>query len=188
MTKAEIRLKFNEMRLALSPKELERISEQVCHNLFSNHRFDGKKLSMFLPIERKKELNTYKIWEKAKEFGAQVAIPKANFKTNEMKQVIFDNEEQLEISPYGIPEPKKGRVIAAEHFEVVLVPLLAFDKKGNRVGYGKGFYDRFLKKCSPRCRFIGLSHFDEVLEEISDTEFHDIKLHEVITPTRIIRF
>lgn len=188
MTKAEIREIFNAKRLALSPKELETISESVCHLLFSHHRFEGKKMSMFLPIERKKEINTYKIWEKAKEFGAQIAIPKANFKTNEMKQVIFDSEEQLEVSSFGIPEPKRGRVIAAEHFDVVLVPLLAFDKKGNRVGYGKGFYDRFLKKCSPRCRFIGLSHFDEVLDTITDTEFHDIKLHEVITPNRIIRF
>lgn len=188
MTKAEIRKIYEARRLAVSPKELETISENVCHLLFSHHRFEGKKMSMFLPIERKKEINTYKIWEKAKEFGAQVAVPKANFKTNEMKQVLFNSEEQLEISPFGIPEPKKGRVIAAEHFEFVLVPLLAVDKKGNRVGYGKGFYDRFLKKCSPRCRFIGLSHFDELVDEISDTTFHDIKLHEVITPNRLIRF
>lgn len=188
MTKSEVRAIYKAKRLALSPKELEVISENVCHLLFSHHRFEGKKISLFLPIERKKELNTYKIWEKARGFGAQVAVPKTNFSTNEMKQILFDSEDQLEITSYGIPEPKRGRVIAAEHFDAVLVPLLAVDKKGNRVGYGKGFYDRFLKKCSPKCRFIGLSHFDELVDEVSDTNFQDIRLHEVITPTQIIRF
>lgn len=188
MTKSEARTIFTEKRLAISPRELESISENICHLLFSNYRFDGKKISLFLPIERKKEINTYKIWEKAKTFGAQVAVPKANFKTNEMKQMIFDSEEQLNISAYGIPEPKKGRVIAAEHFDYILIPLLAVDKKGVRVGYGKGFYDRFLKKCSPRCKFIGLSHFDDLIDHISDANFQDIRLHEVITPTQIIRF
>lgn len=188
MTKQEIRAHYLERRKGLSPKQLEEISESVCHLVFSKYQVEGKKISLFLPIERKKEINTYRIWEKAVAFGAQVAVPKANFKTNEMKQVLFESVDQLEISDFGIPEPKKGRVIAAEHFDLVFVPLLAVDKKGNRVGYGKGFYDRFLKKCSPRCTFIGLSHFDELQEEIEDVDFHDIKLDACITPNDIYRF
>lgn len=120
--------------------------------------------------------------------GAEVAIPKVNESTNELKHLLFESEDQLEISPYGIPEPKKGRVIAAEHFDIVFVPLLGFDKNGYRVGYGAGYYDRFLKKCNPRCKFIGISHFDEVLEPIEDLHNDDIPLHAVITPTEIIRF
>lgn len=188
MTKAEIRKLYLEKRLALSPKQLEEISEQICHNLFSNYQLEQKKISLFLPIEGKKEINTYRIWEKAMSFDAQVAIPKTNMKTYEMKQVLFESEDQLEVVQWGIPEPKKGRVIAAEHFDYIFVPLIALDKKGNRVGYGKGIYDKFLRKCSPRCKFIGLNHFDELVDSIDDLEFHDVKLHACISPNQIHRF
>ena len=188
MTKADIRKAYLDKRLALSPKQLEDISERISHNLFSNYQLEKKKISLFLPIEGKKEINTYRIWEKAMAFDAQVAVPKTNMKTNEMKQVLFETEDQLEVVQWGIPEPKKGRVIAAEHFDYIFVPLVAVDKKGNRIGYGKGIYDKFLKKCSPRCKFIGLYHFDELVDSIDDLEFHDVKLHACITPSKIHRF
>lgn len=188
MTKQELRDYYIAKRKALSPKQLEKISSAICHMTFSKYQLEGKKISLFLPIEGKKEINTYQIWEKAMSFDAQVAVPKANLKTNELKQVLFESVDQLEVSNYGIPEPKKGRVIAAEHFDYVFVPLLAIDKHGNRVGYGKGFYDRFLRKCSPRCTFIGLSHFDDLEEEIEGMEFHDIRLNACITPNNIYRF
>ena len=60
-------------------------------------------------------------------FGAEVAIPKINKSSNEIKQVLFESVDQLEISKWGIPEPKKGRIIAAEHFDIILIPLLAVD-------------------------------------------------------------
>lgn len=188
MTKEELRKLYMEKRLALSPKNLEIISEKICHSAFSNFQLEKKKISLFLPIERKKEINTYKIWEKAISFDAEVAIPKVNFKSNELKQILFESKDQLEISSYGIPEPKKGRVIAAEHFDIVFVPLLAIDKKGNRVGYGKGFYDRFLKKCAPRCKFVGLSLFDELEDSIDGINYKDIRLDYCITPNNIYRF
>ncbi len=188
MTKQEARDVFMERRRALSPRMLEHISEAICHQVFSNYQLERKKISLFLPIERQKEINTYKIWEKAVSFDAQVAVPKVNFKTNEMKHILFESKDQLEISSLGIPEPRKGRVIAAEHFDYVFVPLIAVDIKGNRVGYGKGFYDRFLRKCSPRCVFIGLAHFDDLAEEIEDVHFHDIRLSVCITPNNVHRF
>lgn len=188
MTKEELRKQYLEKRLTLSPQKLEQISANICHSAFKNFQLEKKKISLFLPIERKREINTYKIWEKARSFDALVAIPKINEKTNELKQVLFETEDQLEVTQWGIPEPKRGRVIAAEHFEIVFVPLLAIDKNGNRVGYGKGYYDRFLKKCSPRCKFIGLSHFPLLEEAISDIQFHDIKLDYCITPTELHRF
>lgn len=188
MTKNELRQKYLDLRKSLSPGELERISESITQNLFKNFQFEDKKVSLFLPIERTKEINTYKIWEKATSFGAQVAVPKINRKTVEMKHLLFETEDQLEISDWGIPEPSKGRVIAAEHFDIVIVPLLVVDKNGNRVGYGKGYYDRFLSKCSPRCRFIGIHHFDDLESKISDISPFDIKLHGCVTPSNFFRF
>lgn len=188
MKKADLRKLYLEKRVALSPRELEEISEKVCHNVFSNFQLEQKKISLFLPIEGKKEINTYRIWEKALSFDAQVAIPKTNMKTGEMKHILFESEDQLEVVHFGIPEPKKGRVIAAEHFDYVFVPLLAIDAKGNRVGYGKGIYDRFLKKCTPRCKLIGLSHFDDLAPSVEEVGLHDVQLHGCITPNHFYRF
>jgi 5-formyltetrahydrofolate cyclo-ligase len=188
MTKKELRKYYTEKRLLLSPEQLETISENICHLAFSNFQLEKKKISLFLPIERKKEINTYEIWEKALSFDAEVAVPKVNFKTNELTQILFDSKDQLEISAFGIPEPKKGRVIAAEHFDIIFVPLLAIDQFGNRVGYGKGYYDRFLKKCSTRCKFVGLTHFDEIQDQIEGVQLTDIKLDACITPSQVYRF
>lgn len=188
MTKAELRKYYLDRRKTLPPGALAKISDAVVLNLFKHFQFENKKVSLFLPIERTKEINTYKIWEKALSFGAEVAVPKINPKTLELKHLIFETEDQLEISPWGIPEPSKGRIIAAEHFDLVIVPLLAVDIQGNRVGYGKGYYDRFLAKCSPRCKFIGLNHFEPLEELISDVHSSDIKLHSCITPDHVYRF
>ncbi|MES2588140.1 MAG: 5-formyltetrahydrofolate cyclo-ligase [Bacteroidota bacterium] len=187
MTKQELRVKYLELRKQLSPGQVQQISEEICHLLFVNFNLENKIVSLFLPIERKNELNTYLIWEKALSFGAKIAIPKANHETFDLKHVLFESEDQLELSEWGIPEPKKGKIIAADRFDYVFIPLLANDKNGNRVGYGKGFYDRFLKKCSPSCKFIGLNHFDEKVD-ISDLLPTDIKLHACLTPNGITWF
>lgn len=188
MNKEELRKFYLNKRLALSPKDLETISEKIIHSLFSNFQFEKKKISLFLPIERTKEINTYNIWERATSFDAQIAIPKVNNKTNEIQQFLFESVDQLEISRWGIPEPSKGQIISAEHFDIVIVPLLAVDKKGYRVGYGKGYYDRFLSKCSPRCKFIGISHFDDLEESIEGINEFDVKLDACVTPNNIYRF
>lgn len=183
MTKELLREHFRSKRKELSPGQLQVLSENICELLFKNIPVENKFISLFLPIERQQEINTYLIWEKALSLDAKVAVPRANFENNELKHLLFENEDQLELSSWGIPEPKKGKVIAADRFDYVLVPLLAIDANGNRVGYGKGFYDRFLKKCSPSCKFIGLSHFDAI-ENIDDVGSTDVKLHAYITPTK----
>ena len=188
MTKSELRKYYQDKRLGLAPKQLDDISEKICHLVFSCFQLEKKKISLFLPIERKIEINTYKIWQKALSFDAQIAVPKVNLKTNELKQIVFDSKDQLEISTIGIPEPKKGRIIAAEHFDIVFVPLLAVDVEGNRVGYGKGYYDRFLRKCSPRSVFIGLNHFDGLEDKITDINNNDIKLDACVTPNNVYHF
>ena len=186
-TKAELRQFYLSKRKELAPGQLQQLSEKIADLIFTHFQLEEKFVSLFLPIERQHEINTYRIWEKAVEFGAKVAVPKSNFETMEMKHILFESEDQLELSAWGIPEPKKGKVIAADKFDFVFVPLLTVDQKGNRVGYGKGFYDKFLKKCAPNCQFIGLYLFD-VEEKITDTNAGDVRLHACITPNGLIRF
>ena len=88
---------------------------------------------------------------------------------------------------YNIPEPVDGIEVPVSKIEVVFVPLLAFDSKGNRVGYGKGFYDTFLSECQPGTIKIGLSLFDAepIIEDTSDI---DVSLDYCVTPGRIYEF
>jgi 5-formyltetrahydrofolate cyclo-ligase len=104
-----------------------------------------------------------------------------------MKHILFESEDQLELSSWGIPEPKKGKQVAPDRFEIVFVPLLAADTRGYRVGYGKGFYDRFLKKCAPNCQFVGL-HLFGYEDHIDDINSTDMQLHACISPQGIRRF
>ena len=187
MTKAELRDLYRAKRMTLSPGELERLSEVIVEQTLKHFQLEEKTISIFLPIERQKEVNTYLLWERAMNIGARVAVPKSNFDTLEMRHYLFESTDQLEVNDRGIPEPKKGKVIAADRFDIVFVPLLAVDKNGHRVGYGKGFYDRFLRKCAPSCQFIGLHYFDteDPIEDVLPT---DVKLNALVTPDKIIRF
>lgn len=188
MTKVELRQLYKEKRLQLSPGELDRLSEVIVEQALTHFQLAEKTISIFLPIERQREINTYLLLERARNVGASVAIPRTNFETMEMKHLLFESTDQLEINDKGIPEPHKGKVIAADRFDFVFVPLLAVDIKGNRVGYGKGFYDRFLRKCSPKCVFIGLHYFDLEEDAISDVLPTDIRLNAVVMPTKVVRF
>jgi 5-formyltetrahydrofolate cyclo-ligase len=187
MTKAELRKLYKEKRRFLTPKELETRSSAVIEHFFSKFDVVDKMISIFLPIEKLKEINTYSLVEKAVDFGAKIALSKSNLENHTMRHFVYDEAEGLEINAFGIPEPKKGKPISADKIDIVIVPLLTYDKKGNRVGYGKGYYDRFLQKCSPLCQIIGVSVFEE-FEQISDVEKTDVPLTAIVTPAGVTRF
>jgi 5-formyltetrahydrofolate cyclo-ligase len=187
MNKVELREMFKEKRKAISPGELVQLSNDIVHNTLSSFQFSQKMVSLFLPIERQKEINTYTLWEKIMGIDGDIAVPKMTQTKGEMKHFLLINHSQLAANSLGIPEPQNGKVIAATKIDIVIVPLLCFDLEGNRVGYGGGYYDRFLKKCHPNCKFIGLSLFDPV-ERIEDTNEDDVRLHACITPEKVYRF
>jgi 5-formyltetrahydrofolate cyclo-ligase len=186
MNKSDIRELYKQKRLKLGIQELEQISEQVCNNVLSNFQLEGKTCSLFLPIERLREINTYSLLERGVSIGARMVLPRCedNFR---LKHYLFENHKQLKTSILGIPEPQSGKLIPIKDIDIVFVPLLAFDATGQRVGYGKGYYDRFLKKCRPDCTFIGLHLFDEH-DVISDCETTDVALHYCVGPSKIHRF
>ncbi len=187
MTKSECRLFFKNQRELLTENEISLFSETIIHQLIDFVDFTNKNVSVFLPISSKKEINTYPLLELKNKFNATIGLPVSDFSSNQMKHLVFEKIDQIKISKFDIPEPMYGDEIQNSEFDIVIVPLLGFDKKGNRVGYGKGFYDRFLSQCKIDCIFIGLSFF-EPIELIEDTEINDIQLHVIITPSKIYNF
>ncbi len=143
-------------------------------------------LHIFLPIVSKKEPDTFLMidWLREAHPEIEIIVPKANFETNIMSHYSYLNKQDLANNHHHIPEPQKAKPFVGIP-DMVIVPLLAFDKIGYRVGYGKGFYDRFLENTNTQK--VGLSFFD-ALEEIIDVHLNDIRLDKCITPTEIISF
>lgn len=187
MTKSSLRKKYKEKRKLLSPKILDDSSQAIAELVLSNFQLEGKTVSLFLPIERHFEINTYGLLERAHSIGCNIGLPVADFHSNTLIHRAYTDETILNLNEFDIPEPTNGKKIPSELFDYVFVPLLAVDANGFRVGYGKGFYDRFLQGCKHNCKFIGLHLFD-LEKEIEDREQTDIPLHILVTPTEIIHF
>ena len=104
-----------------------------------------------------------------------------------MSHFYFEKNTKLVMNKYDILEPENAKICPINEIDVVLLPLLIFDKKGYRVGYGGGFYDRFIAELPENTQLIGLSLFEPV-EEIKDLNTFDKKMHHCITPTEIYHF
>jgi len=186
MLKSEIRKKALKNRLAISDTEYEVLNNGLL-NQFVALNFDAvKTLHIFLPIIEKREPNTFLIIEWLAEHHPEIKIivPKADFETALMTNHEYLGVDDLQKNLYNILEPQKGIVHNGE-IDIVLIPLLAFDSQGYRVGYGKGFYDRFLQNIN--AQKIGLS-LSPAIDKIDDVNEHDIALDFCITPTETIKF
>lgn len=190
MNKTSIRKTYLERRKNLSRSQYWILNSKIVEQVAAINWSQFKVVHLFLPISDNKEIDTFSILEYFKEHepGLQVVIPRTDFEKTEMENILFDPVYTiLGRNKYGIPEPIHGRIIAPQHIDAVIMPLLAFDVEGNRVGYGKGFYDRFLEACRPDTRKIGLSFFEPV-ERVQDVNEFDKRLDACITPERIWEF
>ena len=190
MTKAALRKIYLEKQKNLSALEREEKSRRIADLFFENFDFDRIKfLHCFLPIEKFNEVDTRIILEKIRRNFPQIEIvvPRVNSQIGEIENLRYTLETKLTASFWGIDEPTHDETIEAEKIDLVLVPLLCFDEKGFRVGYGKGFYDKFLKNCRADCLKIGLSYFPPIAE-ISDVHNFDVKLDFCVTPEKIWNF
>ena len=189
MNKSDLRKVYLEKRLRFSAHEVEKRTEEIEKLFFQSFDLSPIRfLHIFLPMQGKNEMNTWTIVESLQRFypATHVVLSKSNFSDFSMKHYLFDRQTILH-NQYGIPEPEGGIEIRPEQLDMVLVPLLAFDLQGNRIGYGKGFYDRFLSQCKKDCIKIGLSLEEPVLEKIETSEY-DVSLDHCITFEKIYSF
>jgi 5-formyltetrahydrofolate cyclo-ligase len=142
---------------------------------------------IFLPIAEQKEVDTEFILHLLSGKDKEIIISKSDFETREMTHFLLTDNTKIKKNEYNIPEPVDGIEVPTKKIDVVFVPLLAFDKSGHRVGYGKGFYDKFLRECNPETIKIGLSFFE--VEELIENVFEDdVKLDYCLTPNKIYEF
>lgn len=190
MNKKELRKEYLSKRKTLTIQECKHFSQQICTLFFESIDFTNIQwVHLFLPILKNNEIDTWIIIDFLKKQypHIQLVIPKSDFSTHTMKHFLFTENTILQENQYGILEPVNGVEIQENQLDLVITPLLIFDEKGYRVGYGGGFYDRFFQKCKKNVLKIGVC-FHESIEKISDINVHDEPLTHCISPTKFYTF
>ena len=174
MNKSSIRKKILKVRKKKS-KNLE-INFNKILKLLNKSKTSGKIIGGYYPCNH--EVNTIKILEKFEKLNYQISLPKIK-KNSQMDFFHWSKKESLLINKYGIPEPTSNKVV---YPNILLVPLVAFDKHLNRIGYGGGFYDRYIKKVKKIKKIItiGLAYSFQKVKKISISRY-DIKLDFIVT-------
>ena len=191
MKKKDIRNIYREKRRQLTDAQITKLDDLLL--------IQFQKLGIQIPSL----IMTYAPIDKLKEFNPQYITDYCYFKNpdqhliypvmvnldgkDELLSVMVNDDTVFETSSFGVDEPVNGVEIYPSEIDMVIVPLLAFDKRGYRVGYGRGYYDCFLPRCRKDCIKIGFSYFD-ALEHIEDANENDVQLDYCITHERIYEF
>jgi 5-formyltetrahydrofolate cyclo-ligase len=188
MTKEEIRKEYKQKRRKISASEKDKLEDLMLIQ-FQKLKLPSKTFLMsYLPIEVQNEYDPWLVEEYYRliNYESNLVYPVMYAKEEIMKGFIVHDENEFVENNFGVLEPIGGVKIDPKDIGIMFVPLVAFDKKGNRVGYGKGYYDKYLATCSPSLIKIGFSFFDPI--EINDLEATDKKLNYCITPTTTYKF
>ena len=180
-----LRQLFKKERSRLSVNEVDDLSKKVFKNLISLNIWDKNFYHLYLSNINNKEVETNKIVNLLFEKDKRIFVPK--IKDTNLIHVEIKKDTLYSTNKIGIKEPKENHKADPNLFEVVFIPLLAYDKQGNRVGYGGGYYDKFLGNIKMNPLKIGLSLFEPV-DKIQDIEKHDVRLDYVITPKKAYSF
>ncbi|AXG73972.1 5-formyltetrahydrofolate cyclo-ligase [Flavobacterium arcticum] len=187
MTKQEIRAKYRALRKGLTTAEVETQSLAIANKLLQLPVWDKTYYHLFLSIEEQKEVQTEFVLHILSGKDKEIVVAKSDFENFGMTHYLLTDNTKLAKNQYGIPEPIDGLEVPSIKLDVVFIPLLAFDNNGNRLGYGKGFYDRFLAECRSDVVKIGLSFFESETETLPNSDT-DIALDYCVTPQKVYQF
>ena len=181
MLKSELRNKYLNLRKSLSGEDVKEISSRICDDFFKTIDISNTKLlHVFLPIQKFNEVDTWLIIKKLWKDFPHIKTVTSIVDGDNLKHVLFDQDTIYEYDNWGIPIPMGAHEIDLKELEVAIIPLLAYDKNNQRVGYGKGYYDKFLSKCTPHLQKVGVSLYHEV-EVIDDLNKYDVPLNIVLS-------
>lgn len=175
-SKREIRKFMREKRELLTKEEREKLDDAIFEKIVNSKEYKESK-NIFIFVSYDTEIDTHRIIKQALKDEKVLCVPRVISKEEGMIIAQIKNFEELEPGAYGILEPKDNKFQVDETIiDVAYLPGLAFDKIGGRVGYGGGFYDRFLRKSRKDCKKIGLAYSFQVLENVpmeKDDEYID---------------
>ncbi len=187
-TKNELRQDYRQLRKQLSGDEVNDLSRKITTQLgtWLKGQEGLTHFHLFFPISKFKEVNTFYIQQLLEQQDKTLFTSQVNREENRLDTLQLPPEASFFLDEWGIPVPQESVRVTATKIQVVFVPLLAYDKSGHRLGFGKGFYDRFLASLEQPVLKVGLSFFTP--EEAIPVEPHDIPLDYCITPEQILKF
>lgn len=186
MLKAELRKKYTQKRKALSPDEAFLLSGKIFENFIRHFNpQEGEKVHIFIPIPARKEIDTQIFIQYFLERNIRVYVPK--IAGDKLISIEIFEDTVFETNSWGISEPVSNEDSGENNFQYVITPLLYCDRKGNRVGYGKGFYDRLFQDIPAETKKIGVNYFDPE-EYVDDVWENDIPVDYLVTPTEVLSF
>ena len=182
MTKAIIRKEYRKLRQDLALQQQDKLNDLILIQFQSLKIPFINTLLSYYPIESKNEPDTFLIssYLNFTNPNLQICYPRTEDNLI-LKALAVEEDSEFEKGQYNIIEPISAKETPADEIDFIIIPLLAFDLKGNRVGYGKGYYDKFLTKCSKDCIKLGISFFEPVAE-IIDRQYFDVPLDLCVTP------
>lgn len=189
MTKTALRKIYKDKRNALTAGEQARLDDLLLIQFQQAVIPFVQTLFSYWPMEQMREPNVHLITDfmEFRNPELQVAYPRITSDGQQMEAILTNEDTTFRQNKFGTYEPEQGEVISPDALDIVLVPLLCFDKSGYRVGYGKGYYDRFLHACDPACLKLGFSYFEPV-DKIEDKHEFDVPLSHCMTPQSIYVF
>lgn len=186
MLKSELREIYRNKRAALSPESLAQNSLSIANQVLLLPLWDYAYFHLFLNESPSTEVDTDALLSVLQGQDKNVVVPRV-IPPRSLQHILLTDNTLFRSNNWGIPEPVEGLEVDPKLIDVVFLPLLVYDLKGNRLGYGKGYYDEFLRQCRPETLKIGLSFFPP--EEIEwEVEAHDIPLDVCVSPNKIYRF
>ena len=190
MTKEELRKVYIQKRSSLLNSQYNQLNKDLCSVFFKSIELSQVKvLHCFLPIEQNNEPDTVSIINEVRHRYPKISIviPRVNSATQTLENILFESTTVLKKSRWGIPEPESGVAVDAKTIDMVLVPMLIFDKQGHRVGYGRGFYDKLIASTSDGCQRVGICLFDPI-DRIDNIQEFDQPLNKCVTPAGSYNF
>ncbi|MCP1298444.1 5-formyltetrahydrofolate cyclo-ligase [Chryseobacterium sp. S0630] len=186
MLKAELRKKYTQKRKALSTDEAFQLSQKIFENFIRYFRpEESEKVHVFIPIPARKEIDTQIFIQYFLAQNIRVYVPK--IVGDKLINIEISEDTLFETNSWGISEPVSNEDSGENAFDYVITPLLYCDQKGNRVGYGKGFYDGLFQNISEETKKIGVNYFDPD-EYVDDVWENDVPLDYLVTPTEVLSF
>ncbi|CAM1368742.1 5-formyltetrahydrofolate cyclo-ligase [Tenacibaculum soleae] len=181
MLKADLRKIYKQKRSALTSIEKEELEKSIYQQIFELDFNQINNVHLFLSMRKFNEIDTQPIIDFFRKKNKKIIVSRCNFSDDSLSHFYLEKNTKISLNKFGVPEPVNAEEITATKIDLVFVPLLISDKQNFRVGYGKGFYDRFLAACRQDCKTIGLNFFNPI-DKITDTHKFDVPLDKIITP------
>lgn len=184
-SKEEIRARLRSRRAGIQESDFYSLSAKIISTLRQQPEYQSAHTAhCYVSMNDRREVNTHPLIRSMLiEEGKDVVVPATHFKKKTLSHFTLSSFDDLAPNKWGVLEPEDGEMRAPSEFELVIVPMVGGDEQGQRVGYGGGYYDRFLKKV--QCSAIGLC-FEQNIVSSLPAENYDVPLDKIITEKRII--